>query len=355
MFKKIVMASCIAASALVCASNHAEARSKSLILQVGSQVPSVSTLLVYVAEKAGFLAEEDLDFDVRYTANAPTAMQLVAAGNADIGIITNEPLILGYEKGLRGKMFFVHQRPLNYYVGVPADSSIQSLSDLKGKNIGVSNMGSAAVPVVKSMMQTVNAEAGKDYNFVPSGILDQSVAALKSNRVAAIALWESQYAAFARIGYPLRFYHHPVLGDFGNNGLVASEQTIKNKPDAVCSLGRSFIKAMIFVRENPLAALRIYWSVNPAAKDAGDPAAAEASGLREINYIVKGYHEYKDGQKDFGRVDSKGLQRYMQMYKDEGVLKELPPIDDVYTDQFLECTNKIDAAAVRKLARDWKS
>jgi NitT/TauT family transport system substrate-binding protein len=355
MFKKIVMASCIAASALVCASNHAEARSKSLILQVGSQVPSVSTLLVYVAEKAGFLAEEDLDFDVRYTANAPTAMQLVAAGNADIGIITNEPLILGYEKGLRGKMFFVHQRPLNYYIGVPADSSIQSLSDLKGKNIGVSNMGSAAVPVVKSMMQTVNAEAGKDYNFVPSGILDQSVAALKSNRVAAIALWESQYAAFARIGYPLRFYHHPVLGDFGNNGLVASEQTIKNKPDAVCSLGRSFIKAMIFVRENPLAALRIYWSVNPAAKDAGDPAAAEASGLREINYIVKGYHEYKDGQKDFGRVDSRGLQRYMQMYKDEGVLKELPPIDDVYTDQFLECTNKIDAAAVRKLARDWKS
>jgi NitT/TauT family transport system substrate-binding protein len=349
------MASCIAASALVCASNHAEARSKSLILQVGSQVPSVSTLLVYVAEKAGFLAEEDLDFDVRYTANAPTAMQLVAAGNADIGIITNEPLILGYEKGLRGKMFFVHQRPLNYYIGVPADSSIQSLSDLKGKNIGVSNMGSAAVPVVKSMMQTVNAEAGKDYNFVPSGILDQSVAALKSNRVAAIALWESQYAAFARIGYPLRFYHHPVLGDFGNNGLVASEQTIKNKPDAVCSLGRSFIKAMIFVRENPLAALRIYWSVNPAAKDAGDPAAAEASGLREINYIVKGYHEYKDGQKDFGRVDSKGLQRYMQMYRDEGVLKELPPIDDVYTDQFLECTNKIDAAAVRKLARDWKS
>jgi NitT/TauT family transport system substrate-binding protein len=205
------------------------------------------------------------------------------------------------------------------------------------------------------MMQTVNAEAGKDYNFVPSGILDQSVAALKSNRVAAIALWESQYAAFARIGYPLRFYHHPVLGDFGNNGLVASEQTIKNKPDAVCSLGRSFIKAMIFVRENPLAALRIYWSVNPAAKDAGDPAAAEASGLREINYIVKGYHQYKDGQKDFGRVDSKGLQRYMQMYKDEGALKELPPIDDVYTDQFLECTNKIDAAAVRKLARDWKS
>jgi NitT/TauT family transport system substrate-binding protein len=355
MFKKVVMASCVAASALVCGLNQADARSKSLILQVGSQVPSVSTLLIYIAEKAGFLAEEDLDFDVRYTANAPTAMQLVAAGNADVGVITNEPLILGYDKGLRGRMFFVHQRPLNYYIGVPSDSPIQTLADLKGKNIGISNMGSAAVPVVKSMMQTVNAEAGKDYNFVPSGILDQSVAALKSNRVAAVALWESQYAAFARIGYPLRFYHHPVLGNFGNNGLVASEQTVKNKAEALCSLGRSFTRAIIFVRENPLAALHIYWSVNPAAKDAGDPAAAEASGLREIEYIMKGYHEYKDGQKDFGRVDAEGLQRYVQMYKDEGVLKEIPPIKDLYTDQFVECTNKVDAAAVRKLAREWKS
>jgi NitT/TauT family transport system substrate-binding protein len=335
--------------------NHAEARSKSVIIQVGSQVPSVSTLLVYIAEKAGFLAEEDLDFDVRYTANAPTAMQLVAAGNADIGILTIEPLILGHEKGLRGRMFLVHQHPLNYYIGVPTDSPVQSLSDLKGKNIGVSNMGSAAVPVVKSMMKTVNAEAGKDYNFVPSGVLDQSVAALKSNRVAAVALWESQYAAFARIGYPLRFYHHPTLGNYGNNGLVVSEQTIKNKPEAVCSLGRAFIKALIFVRENPLAALRIYWSVNPAAKDSGDPAAAEAAGLREMAYTIKGYHEYKAGQKDFGRMDVEGLTRYVQMYKDEGALKEAPPIKDLYTDQFVECTNKIDAAAVRKLARDWKN
>ena len=65
----------------------------------------------------------------------------------------------------------------------------------------------------------------------------------------------------------------------------------------MCSLGRSFTRAIIFVRENPIAALRIYWSVNPAAKDAGDPAAAEASGLREIEYILKGYQEYKNGQK----------------------------------------------------------
>jgi len=331
------------------------ARSKSLVLQVGSQVPSVSTLLIYIAEKAGFLATEDLDFDVRYTANAPTAMQLVAAGNADVGVLTAEPLILGYDKGLRGKMFFAQQKPLNYYIAVPDASPIRSLADLKGKVIGVSNLGSAAVPVVGSMMKTVGAAQGKDYTLAPVGVLDQAVAALKSDRVAAIALWESQYAALARIGLPLRYFHHPTLGDFGNNGFAASEATIKNKPDALCALGRSLTKALIFVRENPVAALKIYWSVNPAARDSGDPDAAEVSGLREINYIVKGYRTYTDGQKDFGQVDRDGFQRYMQLYKDEGLLNKMPPIDDLVTNQFVECSNKIDAEAVRKLAHEWKS
>ncbi|MBS0220039.1 MAG: ABC transporter substrate-binding protein [Proteobacteria bacterium] len=354
MYGKVLAIAGIAFAVSLGATDQGHARSKSLTLQVGSQVPSVSTLLLYVAEKAGFLAKEDLDFDVRYTANAPTAMQLVAAGNADVGVLTVEPLILGYDKGLRGKMFYVHQRPLNYYIAVPESSQVRSLADLKGKNIGVSNLGSAAVPVVKSMMRTVGAEAGRDYTLVPVGVLDQAAAALKSDRVAAVALWESQYAAFARIGVPFRYFHHPTLGDFGNNGFAASDRTIKNKPDALCSLGRSLTKAIIFVRENPAAALKIYWSVNPGAHEAGDPAAAEAKGMREIDYIVKGYRTYTDGQKDFGEVDRAGLEKYMQMYKNEGALKEVPPVDDLVTDQFVKCSNEVDPAAVRKLAHDWK-
>jgi NitT/TauT family transport system substrate-binding protein len=152
----------------------------------------------------------------------------------------------------------------------------------------------------------------------------------------------------------MRYLRHPTLADFGNTGFFASEQTIKNKPDALCGLGRSVLKAMIFTRENPKAALHIYWQVNPAARAGQDEASMLASGMREIEYMVKGYRPYKDGQKDFGKVDREGFKRYMQMFRDEGLLKEVPPIDDLVTDQFIECSNKVDAAAVRKKAREWK-
>ena len=331
-----------------------QARAENLIVQIGSQVPSLSALQFYVADKAGFFAEEKLNVDVRYTANAPTATQIVATGNADIGMMTNEPIIMGHSKGVRAKMFFVHQAPLNYYVGVPENSPIRTIGDLKGKIIGVSNLGSAAVPVLRSMMRTVNAEAGRDYTLAPVGVLDQALAALRTERVAAIAMWESQFAAFHRIGFPMRYLRHPTLADFGNTGFFASEQAIKSKGEALCGMGRSILKAMEFTRENPTAALRIYWQVNPAARAGSDEAAILESGKREIEYMMRGYRTYNAGQKDFGRVDRAGFQRYMQMFKDEDLLKDLPPIEDLVTDQFIECSNKIDAAAVRKKARDWK-
>lgn len=332
----------------------AQARAENLIVQIGSQVPSLSALQFYVADKAGFFAEEKLSVEVRYTANAPTATQIVAAGNADIGMMTNEPIIQGHAKGVRAKMFFVHQAPLNYYVGIPENSPIRTVADLKGKNIGVSNLGSAAVPVLRSMMRTVNAEAGRDYTLVPVGVLDQALAALRTDRVAAVAMWESQFAAFHRIGFRMRYLRHPTLADFGNTGFFASEQAIKTKGEALCGMGRSVLKAMVFTRENPTAALQIYWQVNPAARAGSDEAAILESGKREIEYMMEGYRPYKDGQKDFGRVDRAGFERYMQMFKDEGLLAEVPPMEDLVTDQFIECSNKIDPVAVRKKARDWK-
>ncbi len=135
---------------------------------------------------------------------------------------------------------------------------------------------------------------------------------------------------------------------------MASEQTIKNKSDAVCGMGRAVLKSLIFIRENPAAALRMYWEINPATRGSADEKTALEGGMREIAYITKSYREYKDGQTDFGSVDRPGLQRYMQLLKDDGALKEMPPIDDLVTDQFIGCINKIDAAAVRKLARGWK-
>ena len=94
---------------------------------------------------SGFFKEEGLQVEVRFSTGGPQATQITASGGADVGQVTQEPAIEGYDKGIRGKMFYTQFTRLIYHVAVPADSAIQSIADLKGKKIGVSNMASASL------------------------------------------------------------------------------------------------------------------------------------------------------------------------------------------------------------------
>ena len=60
-----------------------------------------------VADKAGFYKAEHLIVDQQYTGGAATAaVQLVASGKGDIASVGTEPIIQGYEKGVRLMAFF---------------------------------------------------------------------------------------------------------------------------------------------------------------------------------------------------------------------------------------------------------
>src|SRR5262249_47649097 len=123
-----------------------------LVQQAGFPAPDLSNILNLISDKAGFAKAEGLDVEVRFSTRGPQATQITASGGADVGQVTQEPPIEGYDKGIRGKMFFTQFSRLIYHIAVPADSPIQSIADLKGKKIGVSNMASASLIVARSAL-----------------------------------------------------------------------------------------------------------------------------------------------------------------------------------------------------------
>ncbi len=116
----------------VCLPSVAHAQTK-LIEQAGYPVPDLSNILNLIAEQAGFFKEEGLQVEVRYSTGGPQATQITASGGADVGQVTQEPPIQGYEKGIRGKIFYTQFTRLIYHLAVPADSPIKSIADLAGK------------------------------------------------------------------------------------------------------------------------------------------------------------------------------------------------------------------------------
>ncbi|MFL6796383.1 MAG: ABC transporter substrate-binding protein [Xanthobacteraceae bacterium] len=323
-----------------------------LVQQAGFPAPDLSNILNLISEKAGFAKEEGLEVEVRFSTGGPQATQITASGGADVGQVTQEPPIEGYDKGIRGKMFYTQFSRLIYHIAVPAESSIHSIADLKGKKIGVSNMASASLIVARSALRK-NGVPIEDI-FRPVGLGDGAVAALRSGQVQALSMWTAAYASMMRAGMNLRFLYHPTVAEIGSGGFFASDKTLADKREALTKFGRTMAKATVFMLENPEAALRMYWSSNPAGKPPGTDEEALKRGMIEMNALLPLYSVEKHSDKRYGLADMAGIQTYINMFQEEGVIARPLQASDLVTNDLIDDINKFDQGKVRELARNWK-
>ncbi|MBN9593838.1 MAG: ABC transporter substrate-binding protein [Afipia sp.] len=331
----------------------AHAEEKAFIMQAGAPVPYTGFLAVYVGQQAGFFKQEGLNVEVRYASGGPQATQIVAANQADASLATVEPVINGYDKGIRGKIFARTNAELIYYIAVPEDSPVKTLADLKGKKVGVASFASAAVPVVKSMLKQSGVELQSD-TLLPVGVMDQAMAALNSGKVQALGLYDGMYYALERAGFKFRYLHHPALASFGNSGLFASDETIKTKKKELCAFGRAFAKATLFADTNPEAAVRLYWKAVPSARRGASDEEAMKIGLAEVRPMLRARFFKFPPEGKYGVIDKDGFAKYIEMNKQEGVVTNAPPVDAISTNDFIDCINDWNSAEVLKKAKDWK-
>ena len=93
----------------------------------GNPTPGIFDTLELIADGAGFYKAEHLNVTKNYSANPATAAQLVATGKADVCSLSVEPVLAGYEKGLRLQFFLSRQARYSYVLGVLQDSPIRTL------------------------------------------------------------------------------------------------------------------------------------------------------------------------------------------------------------------------------------
>ena len=342
----LVLAACLAPS------DAAQAQTK-LVEQAGYPAPDLSNILNLIAEQVGFFKEEGLQVEVRFSTGGPQATQITASGGADVGQVTQEPAIEGYDKGIRGKMFYTQFTRLIYHVAVPADSAIQSIADLRGKKIGVSNMASASLVVARSALRHHKVPIEGD-TFRPVGLGDGAVAALRTGQVQALSMWTAAYASMMRAGISFRFLYHPTVAEIGSGGFFASDKVLAEKRDSLIKFARAQAKATIFVLENPDATLRLYWKSNPAGRGGGTDEEALKRGLIEMSTVRPVYSREKLADKRYGFADMAGIQTYVDMFREEGVIARSIPATELVTNEFVEQINNFDLAKVRALAQNWK-
>jgi NitT/TauT family transport system substrate-binding protein len=246
-----------ALAALLCGLRPAAADDHLTVVS-GSFPTAFFEVLGDVAESAGFYKAENLTVDTEYAGSPYSAAQLVASGKADICSLALEPIIQGYEKGVRLTSFFARDPNYEFVVAVLADSPIRSLADFKGQSIGEISPGSGAEVSTNSMLEGAGLKRS-DFTYIPIGNGAQAIQALTSKRVAGAAFPYVELQIYVvTAGQKYRYFWHPILKDIGDVGYAATPATIQSKADLLQRFSRANAKAALLIRVNPALAARYF-------------------------------------------------------------------------------------------------
>jgi NitT/TauT family transport system substrate-binding protein len=315
---------------------------------------SIAFWPVHVAEEQGYFEQEGLNIASEATDGSSFVVQQVAAGSAEFGIATSDPILLGFEQSPN---FTV---PYDFLTGNVFDlwatdkSGITDLAGLKGKIIAVKDMSGGEVPGLQVALEKAGLKSGTDVEIQAVGEEGAIQAeALRSNKVQAFMVsWNSLVgvrSALEKEGIKLVCLTCGDTSIRGSEAVVVSNKFLAEHPDLVAGMGRALAKATLFGETNPDAALAIMKKVNP--DEQADPAVAKAYFTAALD-ITKPRPSGK-----FGEVSTDAWQRSVDLLLSPDVPSGLKgPVDlsKLLSNAMLEQFNDFDHDAVKAEATNYK-
>jgi ABC-type nitrate/sulfonate/bicarbonate transport system substrate-binding protein len=153
---------------------------------------------LYIAKEAGYFQKYGLDVDIAFAVH-PAGIAMVISGDA---AMTNYPLEQAMLAGARGGSLAILGSPYRKSLfALMADKSVGSVRDLRGKGIGVSQIGDAPYNYAVGLLGKFGLTP-RDVQWVPIGTdVNGRAAALVGGRVDATMITAPVYFKLEEKGY----------------------------------------------------------------------------------------------------------------------------------------------------------
>jgi NitT/TauT family transport system substrate-binding protein len=210
----------------------------------------------YVAFEKGYLADEGFDAELVEGTFETEKTGLVTGEftvtNGDFQWFTS------IQSGLDLKVIGgLHKGCLKLLV--PADSPIKTGADLKGKNIGVDEIGGTPMSITTLVLANANVDPQKDvtWKIYADDLFDEAV---KKGEIDAFATWDPFGATYIRDkGYRALtdISTDPIFKGRSCCFLYASGKKIKENPARVAAIARAYQRADEYIAKHPEETARL--------------------------------------------------------------------------------------------------
>jgi NitT/TauT family transport system substrate-binding protein len=308
-----------------------------------------------IATKKGWYAPAGIKVQLVPVAGSTDCVKLVATGDLPYSLPSIEPLPAAIQQGVKAKIFYTAYQGNIYGIAVPKESPIRSIKDLKGKKIGVASMGSGGVPVARGLLAMNGLDPEKDAQIVVVGEAAQAAALLRGEQVAALSLYDTQYALVDSAGVPVRMLDSGPVARFPSNGFLALQDTLQKDRAQAVALVKGYAMGTVFAMANPEAAVKIVYEVYPQTRPSGK---SDEQALRDdVKTLLARAEHWKleaGGVKRWGESSLKDFDAYQDFLLKWKVIGAKVPAAELITNDLIDEVNKFDAAAVAADAKAYK-
>ncbi len=280
---------------------------------------------IRLAQGKGYFAAAGLDVSFAVGRGGVDVAKQVGAGNAPLGGIVADGPIMVRGNGVPVKIVAVFGGKGFMQLVVREDSGIEKPADLKGKTITVMSFQDTTFYALLGLL----ASAGLTQNDVdiqavgPTGVWE-FVAAGKSVGMAGVPDWiPPVQAAGVKVKVIPTDEYFPHMAQ----GIAASDQTIKDKPEMVRKFVKAALHGMKDMMDDPDKAADDFVRFVPEWK--GKEGAVKFA----FNMYAKLVYP---GQKELGEVNAARLAKLQEFYVAKGFIQKATPVDELYTNEFIK-------------------
>jgi NitT/TauT family transport system substrate-binding protein len=296
----------------------------------------------YAARDLGFWEEEGLKVEFQGSGGSGAAIQLLIAGHADAGIPSMPATLNALSKGQKLKAFYQYSTGTVFFLKVPKDGPVQSVQDLKGKVIGISEPGGGEVPMIKAALKGAGLDPDKDVRLIPIGEGSPATFdAIKSGRVHAYSSNFADTLAVELAGIPLRDITPEEFDVFPAQMMIATPENLAKHREALISLARGVAKATYWCQHKPAECEELL--KNAAQEQWAEPRIGKALYERSLLITVP-----RRGKR-FGEPVPEDLQKYLAFAKEQDPEFNVPKVDEFLVTDLLDEINRFDRDAVMKV------
>ncbi len=209
----------------------------------------------YVALDKGYYKSEGLDVTILRGQGSIDAIKKVASGAATIGFADAGALALARSNdSIPVKLLAIVYAKPPHAIFALADSGIKTPKDLEGKTIADSAF--SAIPLIFNVYAQATGIDAKKVKWVSaeSASLPSLLATGRVEAIGQFTVGEPLIEASVKPRKLIRLAYKDGGLDYYGNGIIATEQTIKESPDLLKAFVRATLKGMRDAFANPAEA-----------------------------------------------------------------------------------------------------